>query len=252
MSPKRKRHIIHIDEDKCDGCGLCIPACAEGAIQIINGKAKLVKESLCDGVGDCLGECPQGALTVEEREAEEFNEEEVKRHLEKIKGNYRTDETDDNNATQKAAPCTREMQMSPSQINNETSSCYSGPVLSHWPIQLHLISENSSFLRAERYVIAADCTAFSYQNFHSEILKGDVLLLGCPKLDDASAYLDKLTRILKIHQVSQITVATMEVPCCSGFNRIVEMAADNAEAETKIASVVIGINGEIKRTAAIN
>lgn len=243
MSPRKLRPIIKIDEEKCDGCGWCVPSCQEGAIQIIEGKAKLVKESLCDGLGDCLGECPQGAITIEEREAEEFDEAEVARLL-----NSKEEKT--GAATSKrepASPCTGYLQRNPEAEKAPSPSNDHEAALSNWPIQLDLIGEDAPFLESNRYVIAADCTAFSSPELYREILQGDPLLVGCPKLDDASTYLEKLTRIFSRHPVTQVTVVIMEVPCCGGFNRIVERAKENAGADLEIESVVLGIRGEVLR-----
>ena len=190
MTTTTLRKIIRIDEEKCNGCGLCVPACAEGALQIVDGKAKLVSEKYCDGLGACLGECPQGAITIEERAAEEFEEEAVKLHLEKKKH------------TMEELPCgcpsamvtqfeRREMPGATPSVNMTQPS-----MLSHWPVQLTLVSPAAPFLQGADLVLTADCVPFAYADFHQDFIKDRTVLVACPKLDDFQAHLKKLTDIL--------------------------------------------------------
>lgn len=214
-----KRAIIQIDEEKCDGCGMCVNACAEGAIQIVNGKAKLVNEVYCDGLGACLGSCPKGAITIVEREAMPFDEEATKRHLQMLK-------------FQQVTECKCSQSVENHKLNN-------------WPIQLKLVSVNAPFLKDSHLVIAADCTAFSFKNFHEEILEDKKLIIACPKLDDALFYLEKLKEIFKINRIKSVTVARMTVPCCSGLTWLVREALKEAE-DIPFKEIIIDVNGTIK------
>ncbi len=250
MNKKRVRQIVKIDEEKCDGCGQCVPACAEGAIQIIDGKARLVKESLCDGLGACLGDCPRGAMTLVEEEAEEFDEEEVEKHLQNLEEEKSGKEQGKTVQEEAKDPVKERVSCSFSGYQAKTvkdeGSGGKEETLSHWPVQLHLVPREAAFLENTRYVIAADCTSFAYPGFHRELLQGGALLIGCPKLDDAAEYQDKLTDIFKKWPVQEVTVVLMEVPCCSGLYRLVEQAREDAGASFLLNAVVIGINGEIK------
>lgn len=215
-----KRPIVQIDQEKCDGCGACVNACAEGAIQIVNGKAILVNEIYCDGLGACLGSCPKGAITIVEKETQPFDEEATKKHLELIK-------------IKKVPSC-------------ECFSFVNTPKLSNWPIQLKLISVNASFLKNAHLLIAADCTAFSYPNFHKEILKDKQLIIACPKLDDAKFYLEKLTEIFNINNIKAITVLRMTVPCCAGLTWIVKEALNKSGKNISFEEKIINIDGTMK------
>ena len=236
---KTIRKIIRIDEEKCNGCGACVPACAEGALQIIDGKAKLVSETYCDGLGVCLGECPQGAITIEERDAEEFDEQAAKLHLEK-------------KHTMEELPCgcpsatvTRfERQEStgiaPGEVMNQQS------MLRHWPVQLTLVPPTAPFLQGADLVLAADCVPFAYAGFHQDFLKNHSLLVACPKLDDFQAHLKKLTDILSHSSVKSLAVVHMEVPCCAGLNYMVKQAMQLAGKDIPLKEVTIGIKGDQK------
>ena len=182
------RKIIHIDEEKCNGCGLCAQACHEGAIEMIDGKAKLVRENFCDGFGDCLPACPTGAITFEEREAPEYDEAAVKESQREKPSNVR--------------PVSR---------------------LAQWPCQIKLVPARAPFFDGAKLLIAADCTAYAYANMHEEFMKGKVTIIGCPKLDDID-YTEKLTDIIKNNDIKSVTIVRMEVPCCGGLQR----AAENA------------------------
>lgn len=235
-----KRKIVKIDEEKCTGCGLCIPNCAEGALQIVDGKAKIVKEIYCDGLGACLGYCPEGAITIDEREAVAFDEEATKKHIEELKKKEK-----------KELPCgcpgtavkTLKAQGSrlkaEGRIKNESE-------LMNWPIQLMLVPVEAPYLRNADLLIAADCVAFSYPDFHQDFLKGRVLLLGCPKLDAATIYEEKLTEIFKSNTIKSITLLHMEVPCCFGMNHIVSEALRLSGKKIPLKEVTIGIKGDVK------
>ena len=229
------RKIINIDEEKCNGCGQCVVDCAEAAIQIVNGKAKLVKEVYCDGLGVCIGSCPTGALTVVQREAEAFDEMATERHI------HETREKKDETCT---CPGTRTVDFS------ENTAAYQGqaeirPELTNWPAQLKLIATNAPFLNDADILLAADCTAFSAVNFHSRFIKGKKLLIACPKLDDAKYYYEKLTEMFKENSIKSITVVRMEVPCCCGLIHLVKQAVGAAGKDIPLKEVVIGIKGDI-------
>ena len=237
--PKIKRKIIKIDEDKCDGCGLCAEACHEGAIQIIDGKAKLVSESYCDGLGDCIGECPRGAISFEEREAEAYDEEAVMK-----------------NKAQKACgplPCgcpgtaVRDLRevTSKTTTKEESSKGATTSALTNWPIQLMLVPVNAPYLKEANLLIAADCAAAASYNFHESFVKGNTLLMGCPKLDDAGHYAEKLAQIIEINTPSQMHVIIMEVPCCGGLKVLVEKAIQDAKKSLTLRVTKLNIHGEI-------
>jgi len=214
-----KRKIVKIDKEKCNGCGLCVNACHEGALQIINGKAKLVSETYCDGLGDCLPECPTGAITIEEREAEPYDGEAVKKHM-KMKNTYsRIDSpvcgcpgTQVKTFDRKSAVST------PEQLTTSIES-----QLHQWPCQIKLVPVNAPYFYNANLLIAADCTAFAYADIHQIFMRNKVTLIGCPKLDDID-YSEKLTEIIKRHEIRSITVLRMEVPCCGGIVHAVKKA----------------------------
>ncbi len=229
------RKIIRIDEDKCNGCGDCIISCPEGALQIVNGKARLVKENYCDGLGACIGECPTGALTIEEREADEFDEEAVKEHVA------------ESAAAQSAAcpgSCVREL---PAATARQPVAGEEMPSqLSHWPVQLTLIPPTAPFLRDADVLLTADCVPFAMPDFHARFLAGGhPVLVACPKLDDAKAYVDKLALMLQSAAVRSLTIIHLEVPCCNGLCRIVELAMKTAGQTIPVKEVTIGINGKV-------
>ena len=229
-----KRKIIKIDEEKCDGCGLCIPDCHEGALQIVNGKAKLVKESLCDGLGACLGNCPQGALTIEERESEEFSEEDVKENLKKEEPQH------------KGCPGMKMMNFSKEDKPSSKSKVKGTSELGQWPIQLKLLNPSAPYFKGADIVVAADCVPFSFPDFHDRFLKGKILIVFCPKLDNAyEEYVEKLTEVIKINDIRSITTVHMEVPCCTGTVAIVEDALKNSGKNIILKDYTISLQGEI-------
>jgi len=228
-----KRTIIKIDEEKCNGCGLCVPACVEGALQIIDGKARLVSDRFCDGLGACLGKCPVGALTVEVREAEELDEESAKAHARMM------------NISEHACPSAQVMSF-PSGSEKKTTTVDTPRVdsmLSQWPIQLSLVPPNAPFFKNADLVIAADCVGFAYPNFHSDFLKGRKLIIGCPKLDDAEFYRKKLEVMFKELQTRSVTVVNMEVPCCFGLYKIVKDALTAAGKNIPLKQEIIDVKG---------
>ncbi|OGN89295.1 MAG: hypothetical protein A2158_06895 [Chloroflexi bacterium RBG_13_46_14] len=239
VAVKVKRSVVKINEEKCNGCGLCVPSCAEGALQIIDGKARLVSEIYCDGLGACLGECPQGAITIEERTAEEYDEEATKVHLEEIK---QEEELACGCASANVAQF-----VEPETPTDEMISRRS--LLGHWPVQLTLVPPTAPFLQNADLVIAADCVPFAYPGFHQDFLKDHALVVACPKLDDFQAHLARLTAILKQSSVKSLTVVHMEVPCCSGLVHMAKQAIQQSSKDIPVEEVTIGIKGEILATA---
>ncbi len=246
---KVKRKIIEIDEELCNGCGNCVPACAEGAIQIINGKAKVIKDQFCDGLGACIGECPQGALKIVERITEEFDEKAVEEYLKDL------EEKQDKKAEEPATlacgcPSTElktfaiagnscESANIPSNINDTESA------LGHWPVQIRLIPPNASFLKNADLLITADCVPVAYPSFHSDFLKGKIVMLGCPKFDDVEDYIERFTQIFKTANIKSITALIMEVPCCSGLPGMLKKAMEQAGVEIPMKQLVISSRGKI-------
>ncbi len=230
MTTKTLRQIVRIDGEKCNGCGLCVPACAEGALQIINGKAKLTSEIYCDGLGACLGECPQGAITIEERAAEEFDKEAAKLHLEE-------------KHTMEELPCGCPLATVTQFERQETTDQPS--MLRHWPVQLTLVPPTAPFLQGADLVLAADCVPFAYAGFHHDFLKNHSLLVACPKLDDFQAHLKKLGDILSHSQVKSLTVVHMEVPCCSGLVHIARQAIQLSGKDIPLKEVTVSIKGDL-------
>ncbi len=237
------RKIIKIDEEKCNGCGLCIPNCAEGALQIIDGKAKLISDKFCDGLGACLGHCPQDAIKIIEREAEDFDEKAVELHLQRdTKGKK----------TFYECPSSRPIQFRFLNAETEPSKSKSPhSCLSQWPVQLKLLPINAPYFQDADLLITADCVPFAYVNFHEDFLQGKTLAIGCPKLDDIKYYREKLTEIFKTNSIKEITIVYMEVPCCFGLVMAVEEALRNSGKDIPIKKVKIGIRGELKKEIGI-
>ena len=238
MATKPVRKIVKIDEEKCNGCGICIPACAEGALQIIDGKARLVKEQYCDGLGACLGECPQDAITIEEREAEEFNEAAVEHYLHSKEHIH-----DELPCGCSSATVT---QFERPAGKGEVDTTAQPSMLGHWPVQLTLVPSSAPFLKGADLVLAADCVPFAYAGFHQDFLKDSALVVACPKLDDFEAHLNKLTEIVRQSEPKSITVVRMEVPCCSGLTHMARQALLASGKDIPLKEIIIGIKGDRK------
>jgi len=238
------RRVIKIDEEKCNGCGLCASACHEGAIGMINGKAKLLRDDYCDGLGDCLPSCATGAITFEEREADEYDEEAVKINMEKRKSEEQTIEVNKSEKISFGCPGSQAKMINRNKIksNNNTSDITSQ--LNQWPVQIKLVSVNAGYLNNANLLIAADCTAYAYGNFHNKFMKNKITLIGCPKLDEGD-YSEKLTEILKMNDIKSLTVVRMEVPCCAGIVNAVKNALKASEKMIPWQIVTISTNGEI-------
>jgi Pyruvate/2-oxoacid:ferredoxin oxidoreductase delta subunit len=243
------RKIVKIDEDKCTGCGLCIPNCAEGALQIVDGKAKLITDKFCDGLGACLGHCPEDAITVIEREAEEFDEKAVEVHLHNQKQAQPKPEPQPTPVFA-GCPSSRAMHFKVSETKTESASATPAvSQLTHWPVQLKLVPINAPYFQDADLLIAADCVPFAYPDFHRNFLKGKAVVVGCPKLDDIQYYKEKLTEIFKTNSIKSITLPYMEVPCCFGLVKATEDAIAASGKKIPLKKVKIGIRGEIKPEA---
>jgi ferredoxin len=249
-----KRKIITINEELCDGCGNCVSACSEGALQIVDGKARLVKEDFCDGFGDCMGDCPTGALKIEERESKPFDIEATKEYLLNSKGReavWRMEEAQKNHETkeQKSLPCGCPGSMAQTiQLTKHAAlSAHARlePQLRNWPVQIHLLPLKAQFYRGADLLVAADCCSYAYAGFHQDFIKGHVLAIGCPKLDNADVYREKLATILKENDIRSLSVAYMEVPCCAGLVKLIEAAVKDSGKEIPIKKTKIGIQGGI-------
>lgn len=242
------RKIIKIDEDKCNGCGLCITNCAEGALKIIDGKARVVKDSFCDGLGACIGHCPQDALTIVEREADEFDMDEAMKH----KDGHKPDQVHHGEggcpgSRMRILNNTGTVAAKAAAVGNDDIEIKIKSQLGQWPVQLSLVPVNAPFYKNADLLVTADCVPFAYPNYHLDLLKGKAVVVGCPKLDDIEAYTEKLTRILENNDIKSVTVAFMEVPCCTGIMRAVENAAALSGKDLEINRVRIGINGDMRK-----
>jgi NAD-dependent dihydropyrimidine dehydrogenase PreA subunit len=245
-----KRKIIRIDEEKCNGCGQCIPSCAEGALQIVNGKARLITDKLCDGLGACLGDCPQGALIIDEREADAFDESAVDSHLASLQAKKETATNEQSFGC--GCPGTHTRVMAPKKQSGPIRADSSNPSeLSHWPVQIRLMNPSSDFLKNADLLITADCVPFAYADFHRKLLRGRVVAVGCPKLDDATYYMEKLTEIFRQNQLNSITVAYMEVPCCTGLLSIVRQAVRESGCALPVKAVKVAMDGTILEQESI-
>lgn len=246
---KVKRKIIEIDEELCDGCGECVTACDEGAIEIINGKAKVINDVFCDGLGACIGDCPLDALKIVEREAESFDEEAVREHLAKLKTEAPV--VDEPSACgcpssniQTFIPvssCQAANRPKTMERQEATATGRSESTLANWPIQIDLVPPQAPFLKGADLLLAADCVPASYPNFHQDFLKGKTLLLGCPKLDDAEAYVEKFAAIFQSADIKNLTIVIMEVPCCSGLPMIIKRAMEMAGVSFPVEEVIVSI-----------
>jgi ferredoxin len=253
---RRKRQLIRIDEEKCDGCGLCVHACAEGALALVNGKARLVSETYCDGLGACIGECPQGAITIEERETEDFNELAAKRHVAGQAGLGQAAHAKAPDALPRpmAPPCAcpgSAVRAFAPAAGQRGEAMEEGPAsetlsqLGNWPIQLTLAPPVAPHYAGARLLLSADCAPFAYGGFHERLLPGRVLLIACPKLDDAEFYREKLTYILQANPVAGLDVAFMEVPCCFGLVRLAQEALAASGKDIPLRAIRLGIHGDV-------
>ena len=275
----KKRKIINIDEEKCNGCGNCVTGCHEGALQIVDGVAKLVNEHFCDGFGDCIGECPTGALKIEEREAAEFDLEATKDHVEDLRGEEAAEEmmqaqkehaeneeednhghsggcpgskmktmnkNKDNHGHSGGCPGSRMKMMNKSQKenNNEQANNVESQ-LEQWPVQLDLLSPQAPYFAESDLLVTADCVPVAYGNYQ-QALKGKAVAMGCPKLDKAQSHIKKLTSIIEENELNSITVLRMEVPCCGGMVQIAKQALEAAGSDLELKVKTVGINGELK------
>lgn len=227
-----RRSIVEIDESRCDGCGACIPNCAEGALRIVDGKARLIGDKFCDGLGACLGHCPKDAIRIVEREAGGFDQEAAF-------GHRRRAELLENRGS---CPGTQiRHQNSSHTTSNDPALCSQ---LNHWPIQLHLVPAEAPFFRGADLLLAASCVPFAYADFHHTILAGKSLVIACPKLDRAEPYLEKLTTIIEQNNIKSLTVAVMAVPCCQGLVKLVRQALHDSGKRMPITVEVIGVDGK--------
>ncbi len=242
------RKIIKIDEELCNGCGQCVPDCAEGSLQIIDGKARLVADKLCDGLGACLGSCPTGALQIIEREADEFDEEAVEHFLAGQKKEQQKAPVQPSGGCPSARLQTLQP-MTPCQMAN-VPGLQAGSALAHWPVQIRLIPANAPFLENCDLLVAADCTAVAYAGLQKDFLAGRVVMMGCPKFDDQQLYIDRFTEIFRTRQLKSLTILIMEVPCCHSMLQIIKKAVDAAKPAFPIRHVVISTRGEIKEETA--
>jgi len=274
-----KRKIINIDEDKCNGCGVCIPNCPEGAIQIIDGKARLISDIFCDGLGACIGHCPQDAIKTEEREAEEYSERKtmaniikagkktVIAHLKHLKEHgemdyyneamdvlkekgieIQIDDVDKRNECKNIPSCpgSKVLVFSDKEQNEDLGVNDSKSQLRQWPIQLHLVPPNAPYFQSKDVLLVADCVAYSIADFHEKFLKNRSISIACPKLDsNISIYLSKIISLIDDAKINTLTVVTMEVPCCSGLLNLAKKAASEATRKIPIKSIVVGIKGDI-------
>ncbi len=255
------RKIINIDEDKCNGCGECVVGCEEGALQIVDGVAKLVNESFCDGFGDCIGECPTGALTIEERDAKEFDLEATIEHVkekrgeEAVEGMLKSQKKHMENKTEpkqsfgcpgKRAVFQDKPKDNLKQEDNQQEEVSVQSQLRQWPVQIHLLSPDAAYFENADLLITADCVPVAYGDYHQKMLKDKIVAMGCPKLDQADAYVERLAAIIANNKINSITIARMEVPCCGGMVRIVEEAIKQADSDLEAEVKVISIQGEEK------
>ncbi|HPR52078.1 MAG TPA: 4Fe-4S binding protein [Deltaproteobacteria bacterium] len=243
---KKMRQIIQIDEEKCTGCGQCILACAEGALALVDGKAKLVGEIYCDGIGACIGECPEGALTIVEREADEFDEDAVEKHLQ----NAHKSGINIEDSPQKTLACGCPSSVMTTLEKKRQSDPAGTPLagvseLGHWPIKLQLLGPHAPFLRGADLILLADCAAAAYPNLHQHLLKDRAVAMGCPKLDNLETHIQRLAEILKGASPQSLTVVHMEVPCCKAFVSAAHEAIRRSGVHVPLNYIVIARDGTI-------
>jgi Fe-S-cluster-containing hydrogenase component 2 len=235
------RNIIKIDEEKCNGCGRCATACAEGAIKIVDGKARLISETYCDGLGACIGHCPEDAITIEQRDAVEFDEEATRAHVAKQKKTQMQMDF--------VCPGMAAKQLERKDTPDQTASAANVPSqLGHWPVQLKLVSPGAPYFANADLLLVADCVPFAMGDFHRRFLKDHSIAVGCSKLDDTAFYTEKLAAILQASNLNSLKVIHMEVPCCSGLTQIARQAIAGSKSEMSFEDVTVDLQGNIKRT----
>ena len=246
-----RRKIIEIDQDLCNGCGNCIVGCAEAALEIIDGKAKVVNDLFCDGLGACIQGCPTGALEIIEREAAEFNEEAVEKRLESLKSKEEVElkqvkEIVAEHSHQCGCQSSQTMVFDEPKTQTEISTGKLPSTLRQWPVQMHLINPNAPYYQGADVLISADCVGFSYGDFHRDFLKSRSIAIACPKLDQGKeVYIEKIKTLIDSAKINTLTVAIMEVPCCSGLLALAQEGAKRANRKVPIKYVVISVQGEI-------
>lgn len=243
------RKIIHIDEEKCNGCGLCVDACHERAIELVDGKARLVSDEYCDGLGDCLPECPTGAISIIERIGKPFDVEAVKERLKEFE---KEEKAISCGCPGTLAKSMKKNDKAENQVKKEnkhdccnTDDIVPNSELNQWPVQISLINPNASYFKNADILIAADCTAYAYGNFHKDFMKEKITLIGCPKLDNIAYYMEKFVEIFKNNDIKSITVVRMQVPCCNGIVSAVKKAMLAAEMVVPYNEIVISAEGKI-------
>jgi ferredoxin len=248
---KIKRKIIQIDEDKCDGCGQCVPSCAEGALRIINGKAELAAEKYCDGLGACLGECPKDALKVIEREAEDFDENAVEKHLRAKKPKKKEELPLACGCPSAQIQSFAAPQSPQEEANRPVSPASQESALAHWPVQIRLVPPTAPFLQGADLLVAADCTPVAYPNFHRDFLRGKAVMVGCPKFDDVQEYIKKFADIFSTAGIRSLEVVTMDVPCCQGLPLIVQKGMELSGKRIPTTQVIINARGLVLKRQKI-
>jgi NAD-dependent dihydropyrimidine dehydrogenase PreA subunit len=240
------REIVSIDEERCNGCGLCIPACQEGAIQLIYGKARLVAENLCDGLGACLGHCPQDAIRIERREADVFDESAVEQHLAEQEPYPTPVETQPGPPA--GCPSAGFARLGDSRADEPVADADDGnspSELRQWPVQLRLLPPTAPMLRGARLLLAADCVPVAYGEFHRRMLRGRALAIACPKLDDPTGYIEKLTEMIRANDLAELEVVHMEVPCCTGLLRMAAEARRRSGCDVPLVDTVVSVEGQV-------
>lgn len=261
---KVKRKIIEIDEEKCNGCGQCVDACAEGAIQLVDGKARLVADNYCDGLAACVGECPVDALKIVEREADAFDAEAAELFVEKLKAQRsearpvtaQTGAPKSENLRGQALRGCPSARSETFESHCETSNkpvfqATSASALTHWPVQIRLVPSSAPFLHKAHLLVASDCTPVAYPHFHKDFLKGRTVLVGCPKFDDAEAYVAKFAEIFTMADIQSVTIVIMEVPCCSKMPLIVKEGMARSAKKIPTEIVVVSGRGKIIRRSSL-
>lgn len=238
------RKIIKIDEELCNGCGQCVPDCAEGSLAIVDGKAKLIAERYCDGLGACLGACPTGALTIVEREADDFDEEAVEAFLAEKEKEAETSEPKEMPCGCPSANIQTFIPESSCRTANRPAIQPQGSALGHWPIQIRLIPPRAPFLQNADLLVIADCTAVAVPGFQERYLAGKTVMMGCPKFDDAEEYIRRFTEIIRTCNLKSLTILIMEVPCCSAMNVIIKKAMERADTAVPVEQITISTRGE--------